>query len=152
MKKWCAWPQVVLILIFCYMGLLAGACGIKTPPQPPREPDLPRVKDLDAVIMETGVQLAWSIPFTAERVDEFDLYRSKPETAEEACPACPRDYELVRTVNVKAGQTLFQVVDRTIEAEGRYYYRVTPLDERGRPGPDSNEAEVIVRWRRDTEP
>ncbi len=151
MKKCSSWPQVVLILIFFCLGLLAGACGRKAPPQPPRELDLPKVKDLDAVITETGVQLAWSIPFTAKRVDEFNLYRSKPETVEEACPACPRDYELVRAVNVKAGQTFFQIVDRNIEAEGRYYYRVTPLDERGRPGPDSNEAEVIVRWRRDTE-
>ena len=143
-------PRAFLILLFCCLGLVAGACGKKAPPRPPRRPDLPVVKDLDAVVLETGVQLSWSIPFDSEGVDEFNLYRSKPETVEEACPSCPRGYELIRNVNVKPGQTFFQVVDRNIEAEGRYYYRVIPLDERGRPGPDSNEAEVIVKWQRGT--
>ncbi len=103
------------------------------------------------MIIETGVQLSWSIPLTAEGVDRFDLYRSKPEKTKEPCPACPRAYELLTTVTVKPGQTYFQVFDRNIQTEGRFYYQVIPLDERSRLGPDSNEAEVIVKWRRDTE-
>jgi hypothetical protein len=136
-----------MILTFC---CLWGACGKKAPPRPPRSPELPKVKELDAVIIETGVQLSWSIPFTAEGVDRFNLFRSKPEPVEEACPACPRGYELIRTIKVESGQTYFQLFDRNIAVEGRYYYRVIALDERSRPGPDSNEAEVIVKWRQNT--
>ena len=144
-------PQAALILVFCCLVIQIGACGRKAPPRPPRKPDLPAVQDLQAVIMETGVQLAWSIPFTAEGVDSFNLYRSRPETVEEDCPSCPRAYEFIRTVNVKAGQIYFQVMDRSIEVEGRFYYRVVPLDARDRLGPDSNEAGVVVKWRRDAE-
>lgn len=150
MKKGSSSPQAGMILFVCWLGLMAGACGKKAPPRPPRAPHLPAVKDLQAVVFESGVQLAWSMPVNAEGVDRFELYRSKPDTAKEACPACPRGYELLRTIDVKFGQTYFQLFDRTIEAEGRYYYRVIPLDNRSRPGPDSNEAEVIVKWRRDT--
>ncbi len=147
MRKSCSRPVVVLILILCHLGLLAEACGIKAPPRPPRRANLPAVKDLDAVVFETGVQLTWSIPFAAEGVDSFELYRSKPETTAEPCPACPRKYERFRTVQVSLGQTYFQTFDRNIETEGRFYYRVIPLDGRHNRGPDSNEAEVIIKWR-----
>jgi hypothetical protein len=100
--------------------------------------------------METGVQLSWSIPFGSEVVDSFNLYRSKLDTAKEPCPSCPRAHQLIETIKVRVGQTYFQVFDRNIEAEGRYYYLVTPLDERDRLGPDSNEAEVVIRWRQDS--
>jgi hypothetical protein len=149
MKKGSLWPQAAMILFICWLGLLAGACGKKAPPRPPRAPHLPAVKDLQALIFESGVQLAWSMPLSAEGVDHFELYRSKPNTEEKDCPACPRVYELVRTIGVKFGQTYFQLFDRNIDAEGRYYYRVIPLDKRSRPGPDSNEAEVVVKWRQD---
>ncbi len=144
-----SWPQPALFILFCCVVLMSMACGVKALPRPPREPDLPKVKDLDAVIIETGVQLTWSIPFGAEEVKRFNIYRSKPETVEKPCPACPREYELIRTVKAKVGRSYFQVFDRDFEAEGRYYYRVIPLDEKRRLGPDSNEAEVIVKRRRD---
>jgi hypothetical protein len=147
MKKESSWPRRLIIVFFCCLGLLEGACGIKAPPRPPRSPELPQVKDLDAVVMEGGVQLSWSIPFGSEAVDSFNLYRSKPETTKEPCPSCPRAYELIRTVDVKVGQTYFQIFDLSIQAEGRYHYLVTPLDERDRLGPDSNETEVVIKWR-----
>ena len=43
-------------------------------PRPPRRATLPAVKDLDAVVFETGVQLTWSIPFAAEGVDICAAY------------------------------------------------------------------------------
>ena len=150
MKKGSSWPQRLIVLFFCCLGLLEGGCGIKAAPRPPRTAELPQVRDLDAVVMETGVQLSWSIPFGSEGVDSFNLYRSKPETTKEPCPSCPRAYELIRTVNVKVGQTFFQILDLSVQAEGRYHYLVTPLDEQDRLGPDSNEAEVVIKWRRDT--
>ncbi len=150
MRKSCSRPLAVLVLILCHLGFLAGACGIKTPPRPPRRANLPTVKDLEAVVFEIGVQLAWSIPFTAEGVDSFEIYRSEPETTVEACPACPRKYERFRTVQVRLGQTYFQALDRNIETEGRFYYRVIPLDGQHNRGPDSNEAEVLVKWRGET--
>ena len=141
-------PQAALILVFCCLVIQTGACGRKAPPRPPRKPDLPAVQDLQAVVMQTGVQLTWSIPFTAEGVDGFNLYRSGPDTVEEDCPSCPRAYELIRTVNVKAGQIYFQVIDRSIKLEGHFYYRVIPSDAHDQLGPDSNEAEVVVKWRK----
>lgn len=150
MRKSCLRPLVVLILILCHLGFLAGACGIKAPPRPPRRANLPAVKDLEAVVFETGVELTWSIPSTAEGVDSFELYRSKPETPGEACPACPRSYERFRTVQVRPGQAYFQAFDRNIAAEGRFYYRVIPLDGQHSRGPDSNEAEVLIKWRGET--
>lgn len=128
-----------------FLAILAGACGKKAPPVPPPQPGLPRVADLSAVTTEAGVKLGWSLPADGG-VEGFKVYRTERISLEAArCPDCPRNYVQIGEVAVKPEQGRLQWVDRTITVKGRYYYRVIPYDDRGRPGPASNQVEVVIQ-------
>lgn len=106
--------------------------------------ELPRVKDLQAIVVDAGIQLTWTIGESDKDVAGFSVYRSKPRPEISDCPGCTRDFQLITAVRVKEGETRFKVVDAYIEGKGRFYYRVTPFDKRDRAGPDSNEAKILI--------
>jgi hypothetical protein len=122
-----------------------AACGVKTPPRPVRQPNLPLVQDLQAVVTTNGVRLSWTIPDTAEAVAEFKIYRSKSRAEPEGCPGCPTTYDLIETLTAVGGETRFEILDQNFPREGTVYYRIIPVDKKGRLGPDSNKAKVIVQ-------
>ena len=133
----------VFILLGCF-GLLLAGCGKKGPPLPPRQEELPKVKNLQAVVVRSGVKLTWSMGSSDDIVAGFNLYRSEVQPEISNCPGCEKVFELVTTIRVKAGETGFQLVDQHVEGKGRFYYKVTPFDKHNRLGPDSNEAMVII--------
>ena len=139
-----SWPHAAVIVLLCFLGFLLGACGKKAPPKPPVKKELPRVNDLQAVVEASGVRLTWTIGAADKDIVGFNVSRSKPRPEVSDCPGCTRDFELITSVKVKAGESRFQVVDPYIEGKGRFYYRVVPFDKRDRAGPDSNEAKVLV--------
>ncbi len=139
-----SWPHAAAIVLLCFLGFLLGACGKKAPPKPPVKKELPRVNDLQAVVEASGVRLTWTIGAADKDIVGFNVSRSKPRPEVSDCPGCTRDFELITSVKVKAGESRFQVVDPYIEGKGRFYYRVVPFDKRDRVGPDSNEARVLV--------
>ena len=138
------WPISSFFILLSCFGLLLVGCGKKGPPRPPHQEELPKVKDLQAVVVARGVGLTWTMVSRDHIVARFNIYRSifQPEINE--CPGCERDFELVTTIRVKADETHFQFIDQHVEGEGRFYYKVTPLDKEDRPGPDSNEAMVLI--------
>ena len=132
------------IVLLLFLGFLLGACGKKAPPKPPLREELPRVKDLRAVVEASGVQLTWTIAKVNKDIRGFNVYRSKPRPEVSDCPGCTRDFELITSIKVKEGDLQYQVVDPYIEGKGRFYYQVVPFDKRDRAGPESNEAGVLV--------
>ena len=137
-------PPAELIVLLLFLGFLLGACGKKAPPKPPFIKELPKVKDLQAVVETSGVRLTWSIAKTDKDIAGFNVYRSKPRPEESECPGCTRDFELISSIKVKGGKLQYEMVDSSIEGKGRLYYQVVPFDKRGREGPESNEARVLV--------
>ena len=139
-----SWPCAALIVLLLFLGFLFGACGKKAPPKPPLKNELPRVKDLRAVVEASGVRLTWTLAKADKDVVGFNVYRSKPRPAVSDCPGCTRDFELITSIKVKSGDLQFQVVDPYIEGKGQFYYQVVPFDKRDRGGPESNETKVLV--------
>ena len=139
-----SWPRAALLVLLLFLGFLFGACGKKAPPKPPLKSELPRVKDLRAVVEASGVRLTWTLAAANKDVEGFNVYRSKPRPAVSDCPGCTRDFELITSIKVKSGELRFQVVDPYIEGKGQFYYQVVPFDKRDRGGPESNEARVLV--------
>ena len=139
-----SWPRAELVVLLLFLGFLLGACGKKGPPKPPLIKELPEVKDLRAVVEASGVRLAWTVAKADEDIKGFNVYRSKPRPEVSDCPGCTRDFELITSIKVKAGELQYQVVDPYIEGKGRFYYQVVPFDKRDRIGPESNEAMVLV--------
>ena len=144
MKRRSSWLEWAPIIALCFMGLLLVDCGKKGRPRPPEKEKLPRVKDLQAVVLAAGVELTWTLKKGEGNVVGFNVYRSKPQPEISDCPGCTRDFELITAIKVKPGQTRFQVIDPYIGARGVFYYRVTPFDEQDQPGPESNETRVLV--------
>ena len=140
-RSWLEWAPIVAL---CFMGLLLVDCGKKGKPKPPEETKLPRVEDLQAVVLDGGVELAWTLKKGVTNVAGFNVQRSKPQPEISDCPGCTRDFELITAVKVKPGQTQFQVMDPYIGARGEFYYRVVPFDEEDRFGPESNETKVLI--------
>lgn len=139
-----SWPRAAVIVFLFFLGFFLGACGKKAPPKPPLKKELPRVKDLRAVVEASGVRLTWTIAKANKDVVGFNVYRSKPRPEVSDCPGCTRDFELITSIKVKTGELRFQVVDPYIEGKGRFYYQVVPFDDRDRAGPESNEVKVLV--------
>jgi hypothetical protein len=138
------WHRLAQFFAICCLALSTGACGKKEPPRPPRRPDLPIVRDLQANAEESGVQLTWSIPESISILTGFNVIRSETQPVAAECPTCPRQYVVIRSVKVESGQTRFQVMDQKREPVGVIYYRVIPLDRENRSGPESNEVKVIL--------
>jgi hypothetical protein len=138
------WPNSSVFILWCCLGLLLGGCGKKGPPKPPHQVELPKVKNLQAVAVDTGVKLTWTMDSSDKDVAGFNVYRSKVQSEISNCPGCTRDFEVITTIRVKAGETRFQLIDQYVEGKGRFYYKVTPFDNEDRPGPDSNESEVFI--------
>ena len=139
-----SWPTAAVILLLLFLGFLPGACGKKAPPKPPFTKELPKVKDLRAVVEVSGVRLSWTIEKADRDVAGFNVYRSTPRSEVSDCPGCTRDFQLITSIKVKTGESRFQMVDSYIEGKGRFYYQVVPFDNRDRAGPESNEAKVLV--------
>jgi len=138
------WPNSSVFVLLCCLGLLLGGCGKKGPPKPPRQEELPKVNDLQAVAVDTGVKLTWTMDSSVEEAAGFNIYRSKLQSEKSDCPGCTRDFEVIATIRVKSGEIRFQLVDRYVEGKGRFYYKVSPFDKQDRPGPDSNESRVLI--------
>ena len=102
------------------------------------------MKNLQAVVADTGIKLTWTIPSSGRGTAEFNVYRSRVEPGASECPDCRTDFESISTVRVKEGETRFRVLDPFSEGKGTFYYKVTPFDKKNRPGPDSNESTVII--------
>ena len=139
-----SWPRAALLVLLLFLGFLFGACGKKAPPKPPLKSELPRVKDLRAVVEASGVRLTWTLAKADQDIAGFNVYRSKPRPEVSDCPGCTRDFELITSIKVKREELRYEMVDPYIEGKGRFYYQVVPFDKRDRAGPESNEAAVLV--------
>ncbi len=138
------WPKLSPIIVLCCLGFLLGTCGKKAPPEPPKKKKLSQVKDLQAVVVPAGVRLTWTIGSPDKDLAGFNVYRSKLQPEIRDCPGCTRDFELITTIKVEAGESRFEVTDSHVEGRGRIYYKVAPFDKQDRAGPDSNEIRVHV--------
>ena len=139
------WPNLSVFIYLCCLGLLLGGCGKKGPPKPPIKKELPKVNNLEAVVINAGVRITWTMDSRNGDAAGFNLYRSKPQPEINNCPGCQRDFEIITTIRVRRGETQFEVVDPDVEGQGDFYYKVTPFDEEDRPGPDSNESKVVIK-------
>lgn len=137
-------PNSAVFVLLCCLGPLLGGCGKKGPPKAPQQERLPRAENFQAVVVDRGVRLTWTVGSDDDVPAGFNIYRSKAQPGIDDCTGCKRDFELFTTVRVKVGETSFQVLDESIEGKGSFYYKVTPFDKKSRAGPDSKEAAVFI--------
>jgi predicted small lipoprotein YifL len=142
-RRW-LWPNSSILVLWCCLSLSLAGCGKKGPPKPPLRKELPKVKNLQAIVADTGIKLTWTLPSSGHGTATFEVYRSRVEPEASQCPECRTDFEIISTVKVRAGETRFQVLDPLSENKGTFYYKVTPMDNKNRPGPDSNESMVVI--------
>jgi predicted small lipoprotein YifL len=142
-RRW-LWPNSSVLILWSCLSLLLAGCGKKGPPKPPLREELAKVKNLQAVVVDTGIKLTWTIPSSGHSIAEFNVYRSRVEPEGSECPDCRTDFEVISTVRAREGETGFQILDPYPEGKGTLYYKVTPFDKKNRPGPDSNESMVVI--------
>lgn len=138
------WPNLSVFILFCCLDLFLGGCGKKGPPKPPIKKELPKVNNLQAVVVDSGVRITWTMDSRDEEAAGFKVYRSIPQPETDNCPGCQRNFEIINTVRASRGETRFELVDPDFEGKGYFYYKVIPFDKKDRPGPDSNESRVSI--------
>lgn len=138
----------ILVLILC-AGLFV-ACGVKTPPVPPRHKTLPTVQNLSYSIDAETVALTWSLPDANEKekggseVSYFQVYRSKVKLSEPECETCPITFRKIAEVSAKPRnikerlKKMRPTYAEPLQHGYRYIYKVTAHADNGVSGGSSN--------------
>ncbi len=122
-------------------------CGQKGPPQPPRRPLPPAVKDLSYVIHGDTVELSWTVPMTEDRKASspaaVKVFRSRLTAQEAACENCPIRFVLSADIPIhqkgsEKSTPLRMRYTEAVEPGYRYIFKVVVLDEYGIGSQDSN--------------
>lgn len=130
-------PGVLAGLLF--IVLVAGGCGKKGDPIPPRLILPSPIADLTADSVAEGILLAWSMPGDIGRIDHFRIIRGET-AADQACPGCPQEYRPLASPKVadqrlqRTGERMFRYVDAEVTTGRFYSYRVSACDSQGHCG------------------
>jgi hypothetical protein len=145
-RKWLtAFLLVGAGLSFIWMG-----CGRKAPPQPPRRPLPPAVKDLSYAVDSQIVELNWTVPGTDDRFAfspvGYKIFRSKLSAEESNCEKCPIQFIEIGEVPIQMKQSEKSKPTRmsfteVLEPGYRYIYKVIGYDEDGMGSQESNTVE-----------
>ena len=143
-SRWMA----ALFVMLAVSSLLAIGCGKKGPPQPPRRPQPPVVKDLDYTIHNDMVELSWTVPGRDEKAEvatpaAVRVFRSRLSAEEADCENCPVRFTAsgdipIRKKRSERSKPVRMSYSEFIEPGYRYIYKVAVLDEYGIGGKDSN--------------
>jgi hypothetical protein len=152
-----------LLLLGLLAGLLvAGGCGRKAPPRPPRAEPLPVVGNLTVGHTGDQVQLSWtSTPLSGRLAQDaqFAIYRDALSLTVGECPTCPPHFQLVAEVPYEPtaarmdaartgaadtnGGLTFHYTE-TVAGGYRYRYQVALRLVDGRQGEPSEPVEVTL--------
>ena len=136
------------ITLFLLCVSTAG-CGKKGDPLPPQAKPLAVVASLVIDRSKEGVNLRWSLTNAGANISSFKLFRSQI-LADQDCPGCPRNYQLLETINIgdaglqRQGKNEFLYSDRSAVDGRQYSYKVVGCDRTGRCGEPSPEAGTIL--------
>jgi hypothetical protein len=139
--------MIVLSGIFLLLSGIYFGCGIKGPPVPLRQPQVPAVTNLVYQVTDQSVTLTWSLPgpLSGKQANQatFGLYRSRTALAEPACDDCPLIFEKVATVPYVHTDTNRYSTDVPLDPGYRYGFNVR-LETNGGAGTDSNPVQFDV--------
>jgi hypothetical protein len=122
-------------------GLLAPACGKKTPPKPIMQKPPPRISDLNVGVRGAGVELSWAVPDLKENVhaDRFAVMKAELAWDKRNCLECPvADQTTIATIDPAHPEPAyirkdrFILVDTSVASSRAYRYQVAILDKKGR--------------------
>ncbi|MBU0968599.1 MAG: hypothetical protein KKA54_19720 [Proteobacteria bacterium] len=138
------------IALCCLLLVLAG-CGRKTLPIPPQAVIPVPITDLSRTLDDQGVILNWTYPSFAESGEKIDnirtftLYKSEA-AAEDFCPDCPVEYDLVITLSAEGVQPGAKLTyrDTALKKDYHYTYKVVSGSGWNIASDDSNK--VSFRW------
>ncbi len=140
------WISAFLLVLVCLNFLWMG-CGKKGPPQPPRRPLPPAIKDLTHVIYGDKVELSWTVPGTEDHKASLPVavkvFRSRLSAEEASCENCPIRFSVSGDIPIEQQRSekskpIRMRYTEDIEPGYRYVYKVIALDEYGISGRDSN--------------
>lgn len=125
--------------------LLAGACGKKGPPMPPRPLVLQKVTTLTATAVDCTVVLRWDVPRGGDNllVTGFLIFRARQDAGATDCADCPADFREVAKVYISdlsradrnAGRGAFT---QDMDCGYRYIYTVVGFTRQGIKTPVSD--------------
>lgn len=138
--------------LFLCVCLLAGACGKKGPPVPPRSLVLGQVTDLAATAVDCTVVLRWGFPRGGDNIllTGFSIFRTRRGMQSDDCADCPPDYREIAKVYIsdlpRAERDARQAVfTQNLDCGYEYGYTVVGFTRRGVEAPASNAAFVVLK-------
>jgi hypothetical protein len=131
------------VLGIAVLSMMIVACGVKAPPVPPKQPDLPIIQNLKATLNGQVVLLQWAQPEATDPTAAYLIYRSVSDPDAEPCPGCPLVFEKAGRIDRSDASKSFTFSD-PVAAGRAYRYKVVPVYSSGAAGRDSNLADVAV--------
>jgi hypothetical protein len=136
-----AWPALALFSSFLFA--VAG-CGKKAMPSPRSVETTAPVCGLCAEKIGDRVNLAWRTAGCGKGAPaaRFVVYRFREKSENEPCPKCPRPFSVAGTVEAKPGGVSQGLYSEQVEAGYRYVFKVVPVADSGKQGPESDEVPI----------
>jgi hypothetical protein len=146
-------PCRLWLLILLLWAFVGTGCGVKGPPVAPRSVPPPAVTDLAYDILESTLELQWTVPAIASKRDApFDgcvVNRAIRSFEETQCRTCPIPFNRVADLPVplisKKGKPARMNYSETLTPGSNYVYKVNCYTENGRFSADSNLIEFDYR-------
>jgi hypothetical protein len=139
-------------LLWTLAAFMLFGCGRKDLPEPPRGQRPPAVNDLSYRVIRNTIELAWTIPTTAETAESpvsgFLIYEFKQSRLAAECPNCPKFFRKIGEVPLRSsgdveGELPTVVFAQPIDAGYRYIYKVVSVNDDELFSSDSNEVELV---------
>ena len=107
---------------------------------PPHQKPAIAVTDLKAAVDRKAIVLTWSGAGESKEIVGYDVYSSRSDLTQPACPGCPMEFVKVGTLAIKGDQASGQPHRFSFSAAPGYRYRfkVRPYLATGNSGPESN--------------
>ncbi|MCK8601305.1 fibronectin type III domain-containing protein [Desulfoferrobacter suflitae] len=134
----------VAFTIVCAAALLVSGCGKKSAPRPILPAAPPEIKNLEARVRATGVELSWSLSHLDMESDDDHAYglavlRAQVPWDKRNCLECPvmaqevlQRLELPRTDAAAAQDHKMTLIDAQVMSEHAYRYQIAFQDDKGR--------------------
>jgi hypothetical protein len=133
------------------VAVMLVGCGRKGPPVPPTVVIPPPIRNLNAEIVGSRVQLTWSIPdqssLSMETIKGFRVLWHRVHRSNPPCPGCPLSFEAMQEIEadtlapdrIRDGRVVYSA---PFDSQFWYAFKVVVIHESGGVSDDSNVVRV----------